>query len=179
MAAPGASSPERDDEPDDRAAGTLALIPLTREWAEAIASGEPRGLPWAPGFPTTGDQQVSAWLLEGRRMTPTEAAPWGPWVVLVDGDAVGGIGFHEPPAMDPQGWVELGYGIAQEFQGRGICTQAVGVLVTKARAAGVTSIRATCLPENAASARVLEKAGFRREGTDADGEVLWVLPTPK
>lgn len=175
MASPGAQRTERDDAGD----WSLTLVPLTRDWAEGIVAGDPRGLPWAPGFPTEGDRQVSSWLIEGRRQAPTEAEPWGPWVVLLDGLAVGGIGFHEPPASDPQGWVELGYGIAGEFQGRGVCTQAVGVLVAKASAAGVTRIRATCLPENAASARVLAKAGFYREGMDADGEDLWVLREPR
>ena len=49
-------------------------------------------------------------------------------------------------------------------------------MIALAAAAGVTRIRATCLPENRASAAVLTKAGLVRVGSDADGENLWVLP---
>lgn len=153
----------------------MALVPLTAAWAEAILTGEPGELRWSAGFPTAGDEQVSRWHAQGRRRTPSRRWPWGPWVVLLDGQAIGGIGFHEPPEMDPDGWVELGYGIAEPVQGRGIATRAVLALIDVARHAGVTRVRATCLPGNLASARVLEKAGLRRVGSDADGEDLWVL----
>ena len=40
---------------------------------------------------------------------------------------------------------------------------------------GVERIVAGCDPDNAASIRVLEKLGFERAGTDAEGQLRWVL----
>ena len=173
----------RDDAPEGTGRlelpGDLALTPLTRAWAAAILEGRPGEFTWSPDFPTPGDRQVSQWLVEGRRRTPSTAWPWGPWVVLEQGRAVGGVGFHEPPEMDPEGWVELGYGIAGSAQGRGIATAATLAMIALARQAGVSRVRATCLPGNTASGRVLAKAGLVRAGSDADGEDLWVLPGPR
>lgn len=159
-------------------AGALALVPLTRSWAQAVSADSPGEFAWAAGFPTEGDRQVSGWVLEGRRRTPSRGRPWGPWVMLLDGAAIGGVGFHEPPELDPEGWVELGYGIAEPFRGRGLTTACVRALIEVAAEAGVTRIRATCLPGNLASGRVLAKAGLIRAGSDEDGEDLWVLPSP-
>lgn len=59
----------------------------------------------------------------------------------------------------------LGYWMGQRHAGHGIMSQAVVALCRH----GFTDLRlerieAACLPENAASIRVLEKAGFRLEG---------------
>src|SRR5205085_692254 len=49
--------------------------------------------------------------------------------------------------------------------GRGICTEAVGLVVGIALdRLGLHRVQAAVMPRNAASIRVLEKNGFRREG---------------
>ena len=59
----------------------------------------------------------------------------------------------------------LGYWIAADDCGRGHATTATQLAVAVAFAhAGLHRVQAAVLPRNAASARVLEKAGFRREG---------------
>lgn len=59
----------------------------------------------------------------------------------------------------------LGYWIDVEHQGRGLMTEAVRATTTFAlRTAGLHRVQAAVMPRNASSQRVLEKAGYRREG---------------
>lgn len=59
----------------------------------------------------------------------------------------------------------LGYWMGEPFAGRGLMSAAVPALCRHAFSLlELERIEAACLPENAASLRVLEKAGFQREG---------------
>lgn len=59
----------------------------------------------------------------------------------------------------------LGYWIGQPFAGRGHATAGVRTVVAHAFGAlRLHRVEAACLPSNIASRRVLEKAGFRKEG---------------
>jgi RimJ/RimL family protein N-acetyltransferase len=59
---------------------------------------------------------------------------------------------------------QVGYVVSKPFWGRGFATSAVRQLVASLEASpSITRIWATCALDNAASARVLEKAGFQRE----------------
>jgi RimJ/RimL family protein N-acetyltransferase len=59
----------------------------------------------------------------------------------------------------------LGYVLGRKFWGQGYMTEAVRAVVDYALAEPeVFRVWAVCDVENAASARVLEKAGMRREG---------------
>lgn len=63
------------------------------------------------------------------------------------------------------GTVEIGYWLIPSARGRGFGSRAVGLLARWAvRGARIARVEALIVPENAASQRVLEKAGFRREG---------------
>ncbi len=77
----------------------------------------------------------------------------------------------------PAGWVslriadrepgagEIGYSIVKEFRRRGIATEAVRALMEEAfESAGLARLNAYCVPENLASRRVLESAGFLYDG---------------
>jgi len=59
---------------------------------------------------------------------------------------------------------EMGYVLARDVWGRGYATEAAAALLAYGFAAGLHRIGATCDPENAASARVLEKIGMSFEG---------------
>ena len=83
------------------------------------------------------------------------------WAVVADGEAVGGAGYA--PRHVP-GLAEVGYWIVAERRGAGLATAAVELVVERALAAGIERLQATVEPWNAASQRVLEKAGFEREG---------------
>ena len=59
----------------------------------------------------------------------------------------------------------LGYAVAEQANGRGYATDAVCAAVRIAfEELGLHRVQAAVMPRNAGSIRVLEKAGFRREG---------------
>ena len=62
-------------------------------------------------------------------------------------------------------YANLGYWMGEEFAGRGLMSEAVGVLLPVFfDTLGLHRLHAAFLPHNAASRRVLEKNGFREEG---------------
>ncbi len=62
----------------------------------------------------------------------------------------------------------LGYWIDAGHQGRGLMTEAVRAVTTFAfGSAGLHRVQAAVMPTNKASLRVLEKVGYRREGSAA------------
>ncbi|MBI4526736.1 MAG: GNAT family N-acetyltransferase [Deltaproteobacteria bacterium] len=66
--------------------------------------------------------------------------------------------------VDGHKW-ELGYVLARTYWGNGYMTEAVkGVIDWALKQPGIYRVWAVCDIENAASARVLEKAGMEREG---------------
>jgi len=85
------------------------------------------------------------------------------WLVIVTSQLHGAglVGFKGIP--DSQGEVEIGYGIAPAFQGKGYTTEAVQALITWAFQA--PECKAVIAPHtkksNVASNRVLEKVGMR------------------
>ena len=103
-------------------------------------------------------------------------AGWGIWLMLLpaEGTLAGDIGFKGPPGAD--GTVEIGYSVLPAWQGRGFATEAARALVAWAQAQPrVRRVVAESLADNAASIRVLEKAGFRRTG-QRDDLLLWEIP---
>ena len=89
-----------------------------------------------------------------------ESRPWYiAWVAeLPTGERVGDLCFK---GLQPDGSLEVGYGILPEHQGRGYATEAVTALIGWAAGQpGVRRIEAETEPDNAASRRVLEKIGF-------------------
>ena len=59
----------------------------------------------------------------------------------------------------------VGYWIGERYAGRGLMTDAVRVLTRFSfETLRLHRIEAACIPDNARSIRVLEKAGFKREG---------------
>jgi ribosomal-protein-alanine N-acetyltransferase len=102
---------------------------------------------------------------------------WGIWLILdrAAQSLVGDIGFKGPP--DQNGTAEVGYSVLPAFQGRGYATEAARALIEWATSQpGLRRIVANCLEDNAASIRVLEKAGMRRTGRDEHG-LTWELVT--
>lgn len=75
------------------------------------------------------------------------------------GRLIGGIGFAR--AGDE---VELGYWIAPSDWGHGYATEALEAMIDHARMLGHRRVIASHFAENAATARVLEKAGFVATG---------------
>jgi RimJ/RimL family protein N-acetyltransferase len=145
----------------------LLLRAVTRDDAEVIVAEDRILQQWAPDFPTPGDVRIASFALAGKTLFPTDEVPWG-LLVIVDtasGLAVGGIGFKSPP--DENGDVEIGYGVCESFQSRGVATEAVLAVCEIARR-GARAVIAETDRENVASRRVLEKSGFRRESPNVE-----------
>ena len=84
--------------------------------------------------------------------------------IEVDGAAVGAIGYV--PGHDVERFsAEIGYWLGEAYWGRGIVTEAL-VLTTEYAFGRLNLLRLFALPfaDNVASARVLDKAGYIREG---------------
>ncbi len=84
--------------------------------------------------------------------------------IEVEGVAVGAIGYV--PGRDVERYsAEIGYWLGESHWGRGIVTEAVR-LVTEHAFVQMGFLRLFALPfaDNAGSVRVLEKAGYEREG---------------
>jgi [ribosomal protein S5]-alanine N-acetyltransferase len=82
----------------------------------------------------------------------------------VNGEAVGGIGFVCGSDVERFS-AEIGYWLSERHWGQGIVTEAL-MLVTEHAFSTFNVLRLFALPfaDNAASIRVLEKAGYVREG---------------
>lgn len=90
------------------------------------------------------------------------------WAIEVGGAAAGGIGLR--PGEDVyRHSAELGYWLGSTYWNRGIMTAAVGRFVEQAMTAlWLHRVFAHAYANNPASARVLEKCGFEREGVLRD-----------
>ena len=93
-------------------------------------------------------------------------SPRSYFAIEVEGHAAGGIGYT--PHVDVERIsAELGYWLGARFWRRGIVTAAVRAVTVHAFAVDPSLRRLYAVPfaTNPASARVLEKAGYRLEGT--------------
>ncbi len=86
------------------------------------------------------------------------------FAIVVGGEAVGGIGYHLNDDAQRSS-AELGYWLNESYWGRGIATAAVCAMTAFVFSAHTQLHRIYAVPFawNAASARVLEKAGFTLE----------------
>ena len=90
--------------------------------------------------------------------------PVSSFAIATTGKVIGGIGLELQPDVYIRS-AELGYWLAESHWGRGIATRAVTCFSEKAFVAfDLVRIYARVFETNPASARVLEKAGFRFEG---------------
>ncbi len=137
----------------------LVLEALTTDEAAAIRADDRTGRRWAPGYPTDGDRVVAAIVGEAGEHYD-ESSVLGPLQIRLasTGEAVGGVGFLSAP--DPDGVVEVGYGLAESAQHLGLATEALSAAVGWAAAQGVTAVEAMTEPANTASHRVLQRCGF-------------------
>ncbi|MGJ8529945.1 GNAT family N-acetyltransferase [Maritalea sp.] len=101
------------------------------------------------------------------------------WVICTpNGPMMGVCGIHLR-----DGQAELGYWLGVEFWGRGIGSNAIGVLMEELDiAAPEDELYARCLKSNLASKAILEKVGFEISGSGLSdikpGEEIWTLTRP-
>ena len=156
---------------------TLALVEAVfradRDALEAIASAK---IPAAWPGRVLVERAFSA-SLEAIRADP-ETRLWGDRLMISrEGSerlVIGSIVFHGKPGEG--GVVEVGYGVEESWQGKGVATEGTRAAVEWALGQpGVSAVAATTPPWHAASIRVLEKSGLVRMGIEEHetlGEVL-------
>lgn len=143
----------------------LVLHPVDREEARRIHDRAPAGNDrWADDFPFGGDVAATGALLQATALRGDQR-PFGYSLLRrrSDGLAIGGIGFKGPPE---DGALEVGYGLAPSARGQGYATEALIAMLGIAAGLGVAVVRADTEPDNVASQRTLEKAGFLPAGGD-------------
>ena len=86
------------------------------------------------------------------------------WAIEVNGEAVGGIGIELHTDVERVS-AEIGYWLGEAMWGRGIATEALTAVTAEAfKRFDITRLYALPFADHAASVRVLEKAGYVREG---------------
>jgi ribosomal-protein-alanine N-acetyltransferase len=134
--------------------------------AEALQAEVPANWP-TPIY----DAEARSHFLTLMREHP-EAAGWTAWYILQLNDRgrktlIGTVGAIGPPS--PEGVIEIGYSLLDQFFGKGYATEALrGFLAWAWRHAELKKIVAGASSDSAASIRVLEKNGFTRWGPDAE-----------
>ena len=169
---------------DDILTPRLALITITPEMVLAEKNSDPRfselvccvvPQEWPP---ENWEPHVFDWLLDHFERDATTIG-WMRFVALRQPDGsrilvgtVGGI-IKETASEE----VEVGWGILQQFEGRGIITEAAQAFIQTIRATGqFTSIAAHTMPWLGASIRVMEKCGMIYVGPgDEQGTVRYRL----
>ena len=162
----------------------MILEPMTLPLVEAVFRGDRAALEASSGAKIPAawpgrvlvEQAFSA-SLEAIRADP-ETRLWGDRLMITRGASerlvIGSIIFHGRPG--PDGVAEVGYGVEESWQRKGVATEGTQAAIEWALAQpGVRSVTATTPPWHAASIRVLEKSGLVRIGTEAHellGEVL-------
>ena len=103
-------------------------------------------------------------MLDGCLTHPEQWAWYAVWMIVKpDGTYVGDLCIKGLESFGP---VEIGYGVAPQFEGRGYTTEAVTAVVDWAlNQPGVVCVEAETDPDNRASQRVLAKCGFVPTGT--------------
>ncbi len=147
---------------------TVRIRPLERGDAAELLEVRSRNRahlePWEPlrdaGFYTLAGQAAAVEAGVAAR----DAGRAYPFVVEHEGRIVGGVNLNEVVRGVFQN-AYLGYWVDAGCGGRGFATEAVRQAVAFAFGdGGLHRVQAAVMPNNAASIRVLEKAGFREEG---------------
>lgn len=112
-------------------------------------------------------------MLNGCLAHPNQWEWYAIWMIeLKDGTHIGELCFK---GITEEGTSEIGYGIAEEYQGCGYATEAVSALTGWAlEQANVTCIMAETEESNIASQRVLQKSGFILTGEIGEEGPLFV-----
>ena len=135
----------------------LRLYPASREQMEAMIASE-------------ADKELRkayTEMLDSCLRRPDQWDWYAVWMIeQKDGTRVGDLCFK---GLREDGVAEIGYGILEEYQGRGYATEAVRAACRWAFLhPDLSSLEAETKAGNAASRRVLEKCGFRANGSTGE-----------
>lgn len=144
---------------------TVALLPASYAVAVAVLQHREVDLLHAEDWPHADTADALRPLADH----PEHTGP-GAFLITAHGLVVGDCGWFGPP--DPDGVIDVGYGLAPSARGRGIGTEAVRLLLAWATEQGARTARAEVLPGNAPSLRLLSRLGFAPSGARAGHLVL-------
>jgi len=142
----------------------LLLRPVTLHDAEAVYSyaSDPRVTRFMIWETHRSVEDARAFLREVLRAYEEGGLSWG-IVHRADDRFVGTCGLE---VVREHARAELGYVLHRGYWGRGLMPEAVRAVIRHGfEREGMERIQARCAVENAASARVMEKAGMSYEGT--------------
>ncbi|MBE3637159.1 GNAT family N-acetyltransferase [Mangrovicoccus algicola] len=115
---------------------------------------------WLRGVPCPyGHDEAAEWVLQSRRLKARR-------IIECGGAPLGAVSLSGP----------LGYWLRPEAWGQGIATEAAAAMIERHFAEGGGAIGADYLVGNAASARVLDRLGFRALGRDVVHSEYWRAP---
>jgi ribosomal-protein-alanine N-acetyltransferase len=137
-----------------------------KEWAALRAASRAFLEPWEPRW-APDELERSAWRQRLSRYVEDHAGGSAlPFFIFVNetGALVGGITLGNIRYGVAQTG-QIGYWIGERYAGRGLMLEALGLLTAHAfETLRLHRIEAACIPDNLRSLRLLEKAGFQREG---------------
>lgn len=121
---------------------------------------DPAVAPWLRPPPLRPFTEADPHALLVRDLRHWEERGWGPWVVEDGGEFAGRAGLSTTHLAGEEA-VEVEWAILAAAQGRGLATRAALAAIDAARTLCMEEVVSLTLPENAASRRVMEKAGMR------------------
>lgn len=153
----------------------LFLVPTTLPMLEAIVEENWPALSALLGGVDLADQwthfpEALIWMRDYAREHPTDMNWWNYLVIhRHDVRLIGTCGYKGAPG--PDGTVEIGYEIAEAYQGRGFATESAQKLMDHALTfEAVRAVTAHTLAEENASCAILRKLGFQFVGEHIDIE---------
>lgn len=170
---------------------TLALFTTPRLRVRRLDAGDVDDL-----LAVYGDRDSMRWVGDGEPLDRPECLEWvrvternyaergygmSALVGAASGRVIGFCGLVHPGGQPEP---ELKYALRREFRGNGYATEAArAMLAYGAEAFGLRRVIATVAPENAASQRVLTKAGMirletTRHAPDGSGSMLFAWTPP-
>ena len=159
----------RRDQPSLRGERVVLRMPVAgdyREWATLRAESRPFLEPWEPKW-APDELDWPAWRQRLNRYREDFSQGTGAAFFIFDvanerlmgGITIGNI--RHGVAQCGQ----IGYWIGQRYAGQGFMPEALRLVANHAfDTLKLHRVEAACIPENVRSVRVLEKAGFKREG---------------
>lgn len=159
----------------------LFLVPASLELLAAAARNDEASLSALLGGVGIAEQwshfpEAMDWMHRYLLDHPGETDWWSYFIVhKTDVRLIGTAGYKGPP--DPAGTVEIGYEIADAYQGKGFATEAAAALIEHAgRQGGVMAVQAHTLAEENASVALLRKLGFKfmEEKIDLQDGRIWL-----
>lgn len=147
----------------------LEMIKALLEGPEQLAKIVPYQVP--AEYPMDVYKQFFPYKIERFTQQPEENIWEGLIIHNETQTIIGDIGYKGGP--NDKGEINLGYSVLPRFQGNGYASEAAAAMVQWGLdQPGVRKITATCSLENAASIRVLQKAGLKQLREDGQ-KIYW------